>query len=218
LSENDQFLSAPVNNRLVYTTPAINTFFAGNTPLSSFQQFDKVEMSLSVTTTVLGNELTCTAANHCKVKYDWDFTPIIYYMIPSIVYPGMQASVGIDPKKAPHYKHASQLPVDMRIDGTSMDLSAIYDSDSTLPTNYMNYVAGTVQTDIRNATGAVTAFFRGAGYAMNDTSTIETCAYDDVTCYRVKVMPTVSSVSHNAGHAEGSQLMTITGTSLDGTV
>ena len=96
-----------MNNRLVYTTPAINTFFAGNTPLSSFKQFDKIEMSLSVTTTVEGNELTCTAANHCKVKYDWDFTPIIYYMIPSIVYPGMQASVGIDPKKAPHYKHAN---------------------------------------------------------------------------------------------------------------
>jgi hypothetical protein len=53
---------------------------------------------------------------------------------------------------------------------------------------------------------------------MNDTSTIETCAYDDFTCYRVKVMPTVSAVSHNAGHAEGGQLMTITGTSLDGAV
>jgi hypothetical protein len=51
---------------------------------------------------------------------------------------------------------------------------------------------------------------------MNDTSTIETCSYDDVTCYRVKVMPTVSSTSHNNGHAEGGQLMTITGTSLDG--
>ena len=51
---------------------------------------------------------------------------------------------------------------------------------------------------------------------MNDTSTIETCAYDDTTCYRVKVMPTVSAISHNAGHAEGGQLLTITGTSLDG--
>ena len=48
-----------MNNRLVYTTPAINTFFAGNTPMSSFEQFDKIEMTVSVTTTVLGNELTC---------------------------------------------------------------------------------------------------------------------------------------------------------------
>ena len=184
--------------------------------MSSFEHLDKVEMNLSVTTTVAGNRLTCSHANHCKVKYEWDFTPIIYYMIPSIVYPGMQASVGIDPKKAPWYKHPSQLPIDLRIDGTSMDLSAIYDSDSTLPTDYMNYVAGTVQTDIRNATASVSAFFRGAGYAMNNTSTIETCAYDDVTCYRVKVMPTVGTISHSEGHAEGGQLMTITGTSLDG--
>ena len=94
-------MSAPVNNRLVYTTPAINSLFAGSTPMSSFEGYDKVVMNLSVTTTVLGLQLTCRSSNNCKVKYDWDYTPIIYYMIPSMVYPGMTASVGINPKKAP---------------------------------------------------------------------------------------------------------------------
>ena len=47
-------MSAPVNNRLVYTTPAINTLFAGTTPMSAFESFDKVVMNLSVTTSVLG--------------------------------------------------------------------------------------------------------------------------------------------------------------------
>ena len=100
-------MSAPVNNRLVYTTPAINTLFAGTTPMSDFESYDKVVMNLSVTTSVLGLELTCGAANNCKVKYEWNYTPIIYHMIPSMVYPGMTASVAINPKRAPWYKAAN---------------------------------------------------------------------------------------------------------------
>ena len=137
-------------------------------------------------------------------------------MIPSMVYPNMTASVGINAKKAPHYKQANQLPIDLRIDGTSMDLSELYDGDSTIPTNYDTYIVGKVQNEVRNATASVEAFFRGAGYALNDTRTIETCNYEETSCYRVKVMPTVSAISHNAGYAEGGQLLTIDGTSLDG--
>ena len=63
----------------------------------------------------------------------------------------------------------------------------------------------------------MTATFRGAGYARNDTETLLTCNYED-ECYVVRVMPTVSAISHNEGYAEGGQLMTISGTSLDGAV
>ena len=95
-------MSAPVNNRLVYTTPAISTLFAGGMSLDSFESLDKVEMNLSVKTTVYAEQLTCAegADSSCKVTYDWDYTPIIYYLIPSIVYPGMTATVGLNPRKA----------------------------------------------------------------------------------------------------------------------
>ena len=116
----------------MYTTPAINTFFSGSTTLADFETFDKVEMVLSVTTTVIEQTLNCISAPQCKVTYDWNYTPILQYMIPSVVYPGMTASVGVDPKWAPDYKHPNQLPVDLRIDGQSMDLSALYNETSTL--------------------------------------------------------------------------------------
>ena len=51
-----------------------------------------------------------------------------------------------------------------------------------------------MKTDVRNATGEVTAFFRGAGYAMEDQATIETCTYED-SCYKVKVLPAITEVS-----------------------
>ena len=214
--ENDQFKSAPGNNRLVYTTPAINTLFAGGMPLSSFESLDNVKMHLSVKTSVYDHHLTCAQKHRCKVNYSWEYTPIFHYLVPSMVYPGMNATVALNPKNTPYYKHPDELPVDLRIDGTSIDLSEMYDNESILGRDSKAYITGTVKTDFRNANGAVTAFFRGAGYAMNDTDTFETCGFDDVNCYSAKVMPTVSSISHNAGHAEGGQLMTIQGTSLDG--
>jgi hypothetical protein len=56
-------------------------------------------------------------------------------MVPAIVYPGMTASVGINPMQAPIYKLDSQMPIDLRIDGTSFDLSALYDTKTYLGTN-----------------------------------------------------------------------------------
>ena len=135
-----------------------------------------------------------------------------------MVYPGMPITVAIDPKKASWYKHASQLPIDLRIAGTSVDISDYYDTDTILSSDWLNFVSGTVQTDIRNSAADITAQFRGAGYAMNDTSTIDTCEFDGTTCYHVRVMPSVTAVSHNEGYAQGGQLLTITGTSLDGDV
>ena len=100
-------------------------------------------------------------------------------MIPAMVYPGMTASVAVNPMKATKYKHENELPIDLRIDGTSFDLSELYDTDSTLEKEKRAYVTGKVTNEERNATASVSAFFRGAGYAMYDTSTIQTCAYDD---------------------------------------
>lgn len=51
---------------------------------------------------------------------------------------------------------------------------------------------------------------------MNDTSTIETCLYDGISCYRLKVYPTVSAISDYDGSSMGGQDLKITGTSLDG--
>jgi hypothetical protein len=78
------------------------------------------------------HELTCRRYDNCKVEYSWQYTPIISYLVPAIVYPGMTVSVGINPMKAPVYKKDTHLPIDLRMDGTSFDLSALYDSDSNL--------------------------------------------------------------------------------------
>ncbi len=82
--------------------------------------------------------------------------------------------------------------------------------------NKLAFMKGVVDAEQRrNATAEITAFFRGAGYAMNDTRTMPVCLYDGTTCYNTKVMPTLASVSHNSGFSTGGQNLTLTGTSFE---
>ena len=93
-------------------------------------------------------------------------------MVPAIVYPGMQVSVGLNARKAPNYKLDNQMVVDLRIDGTSLDFEGWYDKETTLSHHEEAPVTGKVNTEARSASSSVSAFFRGAGYARNDTSTL----------------------------------------------
>ena len=97
--------------------------------------------------------------------------------------------------------------MNIRFDGTSFNYTNGYtdnlaDTAHSIDNNHFAYVSGKVETEERNATSHVSAFFRGAGYAMNDSS-IDTCLMDGTTCYGVKIMPSITNVSHNSGFAAG---------------
>ena len=124
-------MSAPLMNRLIYTAPDISTLFNG-TPMSTFESLNEVQMHLEVRVPETGVVLACQRADRCRVRYRWDYTPVIHHMVPAIVYPGMQVSVGLDANKAPNYKADNQMMVDIRIDGTSLDFEGWYDKESTL--------------------------------------------------------------------------------------
>jgi hypothetical protein len=90
-------------NRLVYTAPDISTLFNG-TPMTAFKSMNELNMYLEVVTPEFGQVLGCRDTSRCRVRYAWSYTPVIYYMVPAIVYPGMQVTIGLNPKKAPGYK------------------------------------------------------------------------------------------------------------------
>ena len=107
--------------------------------------------------------------------------------------------------------------MDIRIDGDSLDYTDTYNANGLEGfglSNWREYVTGRNKAVDRNENSSVTAKYRGVGNSMHERSSV-TCLYDG-TCYSAKVMPTVSGISANAGHAEGGQTLTISGTSLDG--
>lgn len=132
--EDDEFMSATDSNRIVQTAPSISSFFNG-TPLSDFEDFSQVDMTLELTKTSDGSVMACENSGHCLVRYTWDYTPIIHYVVPQIIYPGMIPSVLIDTKKALNYKHADQLVMNIRFDGTSFNYTNGY-TDNLADTDY----------------------------------------------------------------------------------
>jgi hypothetical protein len=159
-------MSAPGGNRLVYTAPPVNSLF--NLPLEVFEGHDEVNMFLEVTDKATDERHSCSQGRKCRVRYAWDHTPIIHNMVPAIVYPGMTASVRVEPRKAKDYKRENALPIDLRIDGTSFNLDGYYDTEGNIGGG-AQLVTGVVETDGRNEAAEVSAFFRGAGYAMHET-------------------------------------------------
>ena len=130
--ENDQYMSSPMNNRLVYTAPNLGELL--NLPLTAFEDYDRVGMFLEAMPQSSGEILKCAGdPNACQVSYRWDHTPIIDGLSPAIVYPGMTATVAIEPKRAVEYKQAGDLPIDLRIDGTSFNLTGFYSEEHNIP-------------------------------------------------------------------------------------
>ena len=80
-------MSAPESNRLVWTAPAVSTLFNG-LPMTRFEQYDELDMVMRITKASDGSMMTCAADTNCNVKYSWDWTPIMFHMVPAIVYPG----------------------------------------------------------------------------------------------------------------------------------
>ena len=99
--------------------------------MTNFEQYTELDMYLEVTKSD-GTKMSCSGASNCSIKYTWQYTPIIYHMVPAIVYPGMTVAVRLNPAKAPMYKREGEYMVDLRIDGTSLDLSQWYNYNNTL--------------------------------------------------------------------------------------
>ena len=72
-------------------------------------------------------------------------------------------------------------------------------------------------TSARTKNAEVSAHFNGAGYAVNTGIKSQACNMDSSDCYQARVVPTVESISESGGWNSGGQMITITGTSLDGT-
>ena len=114
---------------------------------------------------------SCATASNCLVRYSWNYTPYIYYMVPSVTYPGQLISVYINPKKAAEFKQPNQLPVDMRIDDENLDVEGFYSPETNLRSNTFREWRGRNLAEIRNKTAGLTARYHGAGHSLFDLQT-----------------------------------------------
>lgn len=168
---------------------------------------------MEVDTKVDENTLSCSGTN-CNVNYRWDYTPIVYYVTPAVVFPGIETTIVTNPRNGPNTRREGQQAADFRIDGTSLDFSSKFYGGLTK--NARNYWKGPVMHSNRNLHSEVSVHLPGTGYAYHNPHTSKTCNLDESDCYTARTVPSITSVSSNAGYTTGGLTITLEGTSLDG--
>jgi len=63
-----------------------------------FNRYDSMSMYAQINTG--GNTLKCGTDNDCRIVPHWSYTPIWYGLSPPVVYPGLDATLIINPKHA----------------------------------------------------------------------------------------------------------------------
>jgi hypothetical protein len=101
--------------------------------MEAFKALDEIALYTRVYNAPDKSTLVCEGnANHCRIRMRWTHTPMIYGVVPAVLYHGQLAGIRIDPREAPASKKAGELPVTVRLDGFLMDHEGFLDTDTNL--------------------------------------------------------------------------------------
>ncbi len=114
-------------------------------------------------------------------------------------------------------KELGHKPVQIRVEGTMNDYGFYRLGNTDMNHNSGVGITSKVMTDERNSTADLSIFMRGAGQAYILPERNNIYSLDGSSHYTFKVMPSIDSISYNEGYATGGQVLTITGSALDGT-
>jgi hypothetical protein len=146
----------------------------------------------------------------------WSHTPMVYGLVPAVLYHGQLAGILVDPREAPNSKKAGDLPVTIRLDGFLLDHEGFLDEDTNLGNWRTQLVQGVVQTTTSNHNAELTAFFNGVGNALFNDGSARTCDITGTDCYYARTVPSITSINLSTGYTTGGQELIITGYSFDG--
>ena len=95
----DEYHSKTGDGRLYYRLPSAEAMTEHRVKMQDFKAFDSFDVEIKVHTAE-GDTLECSKASECRAIYNWDFTPIWYYLSSPIMYSGKSVSLYMNPFKA----------------------------------------------------------------------------------------------------------------------
>jgi hypothetical protein len=99
LTEEDAFNSHPALGSIAYRLPSIDELFGA--PMNFFDEYTTMTFYLSIISNDpdLGpTPLACKVQSNCILQYKKDYTPVLYYISPPVVYYGSLTELWFDPK------------------------------------------------------------------------------------------------------------------------
>lgn len=169
-------------------------------------KYGNIDFELSFVDSASADTLVCGSASRCKVKYNWNYTPLMYYMSPPVMYPGMLVTAALNPKLTMNYKQSTYHAVEVRINGEMLDFEDHFDKSTAFNNHQFSRVSGVQESRVRNNDMHPELWFFCAGYSYEWELTAKNCGTDAATladCYTAKVLPTIASISSNTGSSEG---------------
>ena len=133
-----------------------------------------------------GGQTTLACGNNvdCRIKANWDNTPISYGLSPNVIYPGQKTVMMVNPKKVPERKLTGTFlhKVDIKIDDVQINMNPFTDEEVTDEENLTkwvtNYIEGIVGNEIATTEANVVTWFHGAGNAYKSREASRTCTAD----------------------------------------
>ena len=181
-----------MDGRLSYSMPAATDLIPGTT-IDNFKAFDSVQMTTQVQNSETGDVLACSD-DACNLQYSWDYTPIWYYTSPAVTYSGQKMNVYFNPMQTPNYKNSDEVPFEFKLDDQRINVTDTISTSSTLSKNTFQNIRGTVTTKARNQDVDFSVEFSGAGKALKNGASADTCLLDG-SCYTMKILPSIQGVS-----------------------
>ena len=97
-----------------------------------------------------------------------------------------------------------------RVDGYTIDFSPFMDESTRFPAITKSQFRGMVGKIGPTNSGTVNVNFR-VGNALQMDNSMTRCDYTNTTCYKVRGVPVINSISQVQGYTSGGQLISING-------
>ena len=213
LTEDDAFGSNTLLGMLAYRTPSIEALFGA--PMNTFDQYQTLTFTVSlISNNDLGSDpMRCGAASNCKIVYRKDYTPVIYYMMPRVMYYESYTEVWFDPKYTDNLIEGLEFDemvfINTKVGGSLLDFEESVTHETTYDSYNRNRARGQVgELPIGNHDVSM-MWETGTAWVIDSEATH--CSYDGSDCYQSKSVPVIFDVSANTGYKTGGMNLTISG-------
>ena len=218
MTEEDIFNSQPAMGSISYRLPSITTLF--NLPPESFDHLTKMNFKMTVHSPdePTMNILICSTESRCKITFQRDYTPTIFYISPRVTYFESMTEVWFNPMNTMTLikdLDGDELPfINAKIGGNLID----FEDQVTADTTFANWNLCTARGQIGEGTISgnqnITMMWETGTAAIAKEESMM-CDFNNTNCYQANSLPVIFEISENVGYTTGGQNITVKGYGFD---
>lgn len=148
----------------------------------------------------------CLEEKRCKIYFKREYSPVLYYISPQVVYYESLTQINFDAKSTMNLikdLKTDELPfINTKIDNSLMDFEFHVDYDQKIHWNGHNRLTGQVGNQPVKKTQEVNMLWE-TGRAVKSENVLKTCSYDNTDCYEARTVPVIFDISQKKSYLTG---------------